>query len=552
MWTVRVACLALAVASAIGSPRFLGEVRDNAADDNAKYTLPEGFLLGAGTSAYQAEGAWDADGKGVNVFDHYYHSKNYSEERTGDVAADHYHRYKEDIALAKKIGLQIFRLSISWARIFPKGTRDLGINKQGVDHYHDVIDELRKNSIEPFITIFHFDYPQLLEDKFGGWLSEKMTDAFADYADYVFEQYGSKVKYWLTINEASMYCNLNGAMGMVPPGTMTTEDKRKMCLHNLLIAHSKAHKIYHEKYKNKYNGLIGFGVGPNFSRPNSTAEEDIEASDKDNMNNGIGLSIETLVSGDYPETAKTSDRPTFTDAQKELLKNSIDFAGVNVYGGNNVSASGSSGGGGGGGGPPGPPDGGDGGGGGGGPPDGPDGGGGSGGGPPGPPGDGGGSANTESAWTLREIPKWVNKRWNIPVIFTESGLGSGTGVDDWDTRAVYCSAYLRELAAGINEDGNKVIAYTMWSFIDSFEFGTYDMGWGMVAVDYKNKTLKRTLKKSWTFFKTVAETRKVPLVKAGSEPFPAPSGAATPASVSGSLLLAPAALLVSRWLSINT
>ncbi|KAE8751945.1 Myrosinase 1-like [Frankliniella occidentalis] len=396
MWILQVACLALAASAAVGSPQIFGilraadEVRGNGTDDDdAKYTLPKDFLLGAGTSAYQVEGAWDADGKGVNVFDYYYHSKNYSVSRTGDVAADHYHRYKEDIALAKKIGLQIFRLSISWARIFPNGTRDLGINKKGVDHYHDVIDELLKNNIVPFVTIFHFDYPQALEDKFGGWLSENMTDAFEDYADYLFEQYGDKVKLWLTINEASMYCNLNGAMGMVPPGTITDNNKRMLCLHNLIIAHAKAHKIYKEKYLKKQQGKVGFGVGPNFSRPNSTADEDVAAAEKANM------------------------------------------------------------------------------------------------------------------------------------------------------------AYLRELAAGINEDGNKVIGYTLWSFIDTFEFGSYDMGWGLVSVDYKNGTLTRTPKNSWTFFKTVALTRKVPLVEAGSDPFPEPSSAAAATS---SLLLATVAVLISRWL----
>ncbi|XP_052131474.1 uncharacterized protein LOC113208470 [Frankliniella occidentalis] len=471
MWILQVACLALAASAAVGSPQIFGilraadEVRGNGTDDDdAKYTLPKDFLLGAGTSAYQVEGAWDADGKGVNVFDYYYHSKNYSVSRTGDVAADHYHRYKEDIALAKKIGLQIFRLSISWARIFPNGTRDLGINKKGVDHYHDVIDELLKNNIVPFVTIFHFDYPQALEDKFGGWLSENMTDAFEDYADYLFEQYGDKVKLWLTINEASMYCNLNGAMGMVPPGTITDNNKRMLCLHNLIIAHAKAHKIYKEKYLKKQQGKVGFGVGPNFSRPNSTADEDVAAAEKANMVQGIGLSIEPLINGDYPEEAKTSGRPTFTD---------------------------------------------------------------------------------EGAWTLREIPKWVNKKWDIPVLFTENGLASGSDVDDWDTRAVYSSAYLRELAAGINEDGNKVIGYTLWSFIDTFEFGSYDMGWGLVSVDYKNGTLTRTPKNSWTFFKTVALTRKVPLVEAGSDPFPEPSSAAAATS---SLLLATVAVLISRWL----
>ncbi|XP_034248646.1 cyanidin 3-O-glucoside 7-O-glucosyltransferase (acyl-glucose)-like [Thrips palmi] len=184
-----VACLVLCVGSAVSLPS-LGTVGD---EDEANYILPEGFLLGGGTSAVQTEGAWDEDGKGVNVFDAYYHSHNKSTDQTGDIAADSYHRYKEDIGIAADIGLNALRFSISWARIFKTGRKD-SINPAGVQHYHDVIDEMRRKNIEPVVTIYHFDHPQALHEEFDGWLGEQMPAVFAEFADFLFAEYGSKVR----------------------------------------------------------------------------------------------------------------------------------------------------------------------------------------------------------------------------------------------------------------------------------------------------------------------------------------------------------------------
>lgn len=517
-WRTKIVCLVLCVGGALCVPSNLLREEN---DEDAIYMLPKGFLFGAGTSAYQTEGAWNEDGKGENVFDAYYHKLNRTKDTTGDEAADSYHRYKEDIGIAADLGLNVLRFSISWARIFKTGRRD-SLNQLGVDHYHAVIDEMLRNKIEPLVTIYHFDHPQALQDEFDGWLGEQMPSIFADFADFLFEEYGAKVKYWLTINEAEQYCNLAGGMQWVPPMDMNTTERGNLCLHHLILGHAMAHKIYHDKYYTSQKGMVGFGVGPGFSRPATDSAEDVAAADRSNLEHGIGLSIEPLVYGNYPQAVR-SDRPAFTSDEKELLSEiRIDFAGVNIYQGSNASASG------GGDGP-----GGDG--------DGPPSGGGGGGGPPG----GGGAADTSSKWTMRELPKWVAKRYNdLPVFFTESGTG-GSSEDDWDTRAVYCSAFLRELAYGLNVEHTKVLGYTLWSFIDSFEFFNYEQGWGMVHVDYKSGTLKRSLKKSSAFFKRVGKTRKVPLVEAGSEPFPDTSGAAC---ATWSLALTVIAFFSSRFL----
>ncbi|KAE8740416.1 hypothetical protein FOCC_FOCC014077, partial [Frankliniella occidentalis] len=242
--------------------------------DDQKYKLPDDFLLG---------------GKGVNVFDYYYHSMNSSVSVLNEVAADFYGHYKEDIGLAAKIGLNVFRFSFSWSRIFPDGDSSQPANAKGVLHYHNLLDELRNHNIEPMVTIFHFDYPQALEDKFGGWAGDEMVD----------------IKYWLTVNEAAFYCNVLGG-SFLAPATLTTTDKQNSCLKNTILAHAKAHKIYQEKYKAKYKGLVGFGAGPQFARAASSAEEDVTTAENSNVNTGLGLSIDPLVYGDYPEAVRNS------------------------------------------------------------------------------------------------------------------------------------------------------------------------------------------------------------------------------------------------------
>ena len=161
--------------------------------------FPPNFLWSAPTSAYQVEGAWDEDGRGPIAID----LKEDLPKGTSDykVTADHYHRYQEDIALMAEMGFRAYRFSIAWSRIIPDG--DGEINQAGIDHYHRVIDELLKHHIEPIVTMFHFDTPIALDQK-GGWASRTTTEAFVRYAEVLFKEYGSKVKYWLTINEQNM------------------------------------------------------------------------------------------------------------------------------------------------------------------------------------------------------------------------------------------------------------------------------------------------------------------------------------------------------------
>jgi beta-glucosidase len=163
-------------------------------------SFPSDFLWGTATSAYQVEGAVHEDGRGPSIWDRFAHTNGRIADRsTADVANDHFHRYKEDVQLIKALGAKAYRFSIAWPRIFPEGTGSA--NPKGLDFYNRLLDELLANGIEPFATLYHWDLPQALQDRYGGWMSRDTSKAFADYAAYVAEHLSDRVKNIFTINE---------------------------------------------------------------------------------------------------------------------------------------------------------------------------------------------------------------------------------------------------------------------------------------------------------------------------------------------------------------
>src|SRR5262245_2905456 len=174
--------------------------------------FPDGFHWGVATSSYQVEGAWNEDGKGVSIWDTFAHTPgNIRDGSTGDVANDHYHRYRDDVALMKSIGASAYRFSISWPRIFPEGTGRP--NQKGLDFYNRLVDELLAAGIEPFATLYHWDLPQVLHDKYGGWQSKETVKAFVEYAGYTAGRLGDRVKHFFTINEFRSFVD-GGYQGM--------------------------------------------------------------------------------------------------------------------------------------------------------------------------------------------------------------------------------------------------------------------------------------------------------------------------------------------------
>ena len=200
--------------------------------------FPHDFLFGAASASYQIEGAWNEDGKGVTNWDVFSKIPGKTYDGTnGDVAIDHYHRYKEDIKLMAEMGLESYRFSISWARILPTG--DGEVNEKGLEFYNNVINECLKYGIVPFVTLYHWDLPLTLEED-GGWTNKRTAEAFVKYAEICFKAFGDRVKHWITFNETVMFCGLGYLKGAHPPGIQNDEKKYFQATHYVFYAHAKA------------------------------------------------------------------------------------------------------------------------------------------------------------------------------------------------------------------------------------------------------------------------------------------------------------------------
>ena len=283
--------------------------------------FPKDFLWGASTSAYQCEGAWDEDGKGPSVKDVAPIVPNTTDWK---VTSDHYHHFKEDIALFAEMGFKEYRFSIGWPRIMPDGVTE---NPAGIAHYHAVIDECHKYGIEPVVTLYHFDLPQALQEKYGGWASRECIADFVNYTKVCFREYGSKVKYFLTINEQNM-------MLLFEIRSQFSDKEAWQQNHHMLVAGSLAIQACHEMCPNSK-----IGPAPNITAmyPASNKPEDILAAmDVDQLRNG--LFIDPFVFGKYPEALENWMKdagvyPDVTEEDFEIFKaNKADFIAFNYYG----------------------------------------------------------------------------------------------------------------------------------------------------------------------------------------------------------------------------
>ncbi len=210
------------------------------------------FLFGAASAAYRVEGAYNEDGKGISNWDVFSKIPGKTFEGTnGDIAVDHYHRYKEDIKLMAEIGIESYRFSVSWPRIIPDG--DGEVNQKGIDFYNNLIDECLEYGIVPFITLYHWDMPQNLEED-GGWTNKRTVNAFVKYAEVCFKAFGDRVKHWITFNETVVFASLGYLAGAHPPGIRNNPKKYFQVTHNVFTAHAKAVKSYKEM---KQFGEIG-------------------------------------------------------------------------------------------------------------------------------------------------------------------------------------------------------------------------------------------------------------------------------------------------------
>ncbi|KAM0838766.1 hypothetical protein ACQ4PT_060750 [Festuca glaucescens] len=307
-----------------------------------RHDFPDGFVFGAGTSAYQVEGAAAEDGRKPCIWDTFTH-KGYSPDgSTADVSADQYHHYKEDVKLMHNMGLDAYRFSIAWPRLIPDGRGQT--NPKGLEYYNNLIDELILHGIQPHVTIYHFDLPQVLQDEYGGLLSPRFIEDYTAYAGVCFESFGDRVKHWVTVNEPNIEPIGGYDTGSQPPrrcsypfgtnckgGNSSTEPY--IAAHHLLLAHASAVSLYREKYKETQGGQIGVTLLGWWHEPATNTAQDAAAAMRMNEFH-IGWFMHPLVYGDYPPVMRrrVGDRlPALTAQESEKVHGSFDFIGFNHY-----------------------------------------------------------------------------------------------------------------------------------------------------------------------------------------------------------------------------
>jgi beta-glucosidase len=293
------------------------------------YKFPDGFLWGAATSAYQIEGSPTADGAGRSFWHRFSHTRgNTHLDQTGDIACDHYRRFKNDVALMAELGLNAYRFSIAWGRIYPEGTGR--INKKGIDFYSRLVDELLTKGITPSATLYHWDLPEALDDR-GGWLNRDIADWFGDYATTMFEALGDRVEMWATLNEPWVVMDGGYLFGVLAPGHSNLFEA-PIVTHNLLRSHGTAVERFRASSAAK-KGKVGLVVNLEPKYPATQSAEDLETVRRTDayMNRQY---LDPVFLGTYPAEMRDifgEAWPDWPANDMSLIKQPIDFLGINYY-----------------------------------------------------------------------------------------------------------------------------------------------------------------------------------------------------------------------------
>lgn len=300
-----------------------------------KLVFPKDFIWAAATASYQVEGAWSEDGKGESVWDRFSHTPGKIKNGdTGDVAVDHYHRFRDDVALMADLGLDAYRFSISWPRILPNGRGQ--INQSGLDFYSRLVDALLDKNIEPFITLFHWDLPQVLQDE-GGWPKRSTAEAFVEYTDVVTRHLGDRVSQWITHNEPAVVANLGYLMGIHAPGINGDSLATMRSAHHLLLSHGWAVPVIRANCKNAQVGIVlNMGYTPTASASLADRHEQLQS---DGL--WVRMYLDPLYGRQYPADVMASlkEQGAFDIANNDLIQpgdmesieTPMDFLGVNYY-----------------------------------------------------------------------------------------------------------------------------------------------------------------------------------------------------------------------------
>ncbi len=443
-------------------------------------TFPQGFLWGSATASYQVEGAVKEGGRGPSIWDTFSHTAGKVHDGdTGDVADDYYHRYKQDIALMKSLGLKACRFSVAWTRIFPTGSG--APSEQGLDFYRRMTDALLEAGIQPFCTLYHWDLPQPIEDR-GGWQNRDTAKLFADYAGFTAGKLSGRVKHFMTMNEMRTFTELGYSTGLHAPGLKVGRKELAQLTHYTVLGHGMAVQAIRAAVPAGVQ--VGIADNPIPTCPVIETPVHIEASRKAFREvNAMYLTV--INEGRYTDMylkGLGADAPKFTAEEMKIIGSPMDFIGINVYQPEWVRAD-----------------------------------------------------QSEAGYAMLPYPRsyptmyspwlkvgpealyWAPKHtvdlWKTRSIFiTENGCSSTDEIAPdghvYDTdRVMFLRNYLTQLQRGIS-DGVPVKGYFLWSLLDNFEWADgYDKRFGITYVDYK--TEKRTPKLSADFYKQVIAANRV-------------------------------------------
>jgi beta-glucosidase len=450
--------------------------------------FPNDFVWGAATAAYQIEGAADEDGRGRSVWDVFSKKKGaVFEGHTGDVACDHYHRYQEDVAAMKALGLGSYRFSVSWPRVLPDGVG--AVNPKGLDFYSRLVDELLGHGIAPMCTLFHWDYPQALYDR-GGWLNRDSADWFADYAAVLADKLGDRVKLWVTQNEPQCFIGLGHREGVHAPGDKLADPDYLMAAHNGMRAHARAVQALRA---HAGDGKVGYVLALQPTQPASDHPDDIEAArqamfavaDRHPFNNSWWM--DPVLLGKYPDDGLAlfgNDVPAWKPGDLDEMNQPLDFLGLNIYKADTVRR-----------GADGKPErlav------------------------PPGYPRSGVDWQPITPA-CLYWGPRYCHDRYKLPIAITEHGLSTRDQVfldgKVHDVQRIdYLHRSLLELSRALH-DGVPITGYYAWSLLDNFEWADgYKQRFGLIYVDYQ--TQKRLPKDSFAWYQKVIASNGASLLE---------------------------------------
>ena len=453
-----------------------------ASDVRPSGSFPSGFIWGTATSAYQVEGAVNEDGRGRSIWDTFSHTRGtIADGSNADRANDHYHRYKEDVGLIRELGVKAYRFSIAWPRVFPEGTG--APNPKGLDFYDRLLDELLANGIEPYATLYHWDLPQALQDRFGGWQSTETSKAFADYAAYVAERLTDRVKTIFTVNEVGRFVNFGYGIGIDAPGLKLAQKELNQVRHNVALAHGLSVQAIRAR------GRAGTRVGPaeNIAAclPAIDTPENVRAAEIATRELNAGF-LNVIIEGKYTDgflAYAGANAPKYTGDELKIIGSPNDFIGLNIYAPQYYVVA-----------------------------------------PEHAPGFSvlpfpASFPHMDSDWlriapeTAYWVPRLAAKVWNLDTIYiSENGASAADQVRpdgkiyDLD-RIMYLRNYLTQLQRAIAE-GVPVRGYFLWSLMDNFEwiYG-FDKRFGLYRVDFD--TLVRTPKLSASFYRNVVARNAV-------------------------------------------